>query len=152
MAEVRGSVLIAAPVEAVWALATDPRRLGEWVTIHRAARGFRDGPPRTGDAFEQTLQFRGASLTVQWLLVECEPPRVARWVGSGPAGSRAEISYLLTPLDETTRFDYHNEFTPPFGTLGALAARKLAGVPAREADRSLARLKALAEQERVQPS
>ena len=35
MSEVSTTIDIDAPVEAVWKLVMDPRRLEEWVTIHR---------------------------------------------------------------------------------------------------------------------
>ena len=59
----------------------------------------------------------------------------------------AEIEYRLAPGDGGgTRFDYRNEFRPPLGSLGSLASRALVrGLPQREADASLARLKALVE-------
>lgn len=147
MAEVHSSVLIQAPIESVWALATDPRRLGDWVTIHAAVRDYPQRAPSEGDTMEQTLQLHGAAITVRWRLVECDRPHLARWLGSGPGGSSAEISYLLSAVGPATRFEYHNAFTPPFGTLGAMAARTLTGVSLREAERSLQRLKALLERE-----
>jgi uncharacterized membrane protein len=47
---------------------------------------------------------------------------------------------------DRTRFDYENEFKAPGGILGAAASRVIVGgVPQREANRSLQRLKALIE-------
>jgi len=83
---------------------------------------------------------------VRWLLVECDPPSHARWEGHGPARSHAQIEYRLTAVAEGTRFDYQNEFQPPLGVVGAVASRTLMGqIPQREADRSLAALRALIE-------
>jgi hypothetical protein len=46
-----------------------------------------------------------------------------------------------------TRFEYENEFKVPGGMLGRAASRVVVGgVPQREANRSLERLKALVEQ------
>ena len=146
MSIVRRSVMIAAPRERVWALVMDPQRLGEWVTIHRAVRSVSPGPPREGSRMDQVLHLRGADIRVRWLLVECVPPSLARWEGHGPARSQALIQYRLTSVTEGTRFDYENEFRPPFGPVGALASRTVMGqVPAREADRSLAALRELIE-------
>ena len=95
---------------------------------------------------EQVLHLRGADLRVHWRLVECREPTLARWEGHGPARSQALIEYRLSAVAEGTRFDYHNEFQPPFGAVGALASRTVMGhVPQREADRSLAALRALVE-------
>jgi hypothetical protein len=146
MTVVRGSVLIAAPPQRVWAVVMDPARLGEWVTIHRAVRAVSPGPPVEGSTMEQVLHLRGADIRVHWLLVECHEPVLARWEGRGPAGSRAHISYRLVAVPEGTRFEYENEFQPPFGPIGALASRTVMGqIPQREADRSLAALRELLE-------
>ena len=54
--------------------------------------------------------------------------------------------YRLSPADGGTRFDYENEFNPPLGPLGAAASRALVGgLPQREANATLQRLKALIE-------
>jgi uncharacterized protein YndB with AHSA1/START domain len=146
MSVVRSSIVIAAPPERVWSVVMDPTRLGEWVTIHRAVRRVSPGPPREGSEMEQILHLRGADIRVRWLLVECQPPTLARWEGHGPARSEALIEYRLVPVPQGTRFDYENEFQPPFGVLGAVASRTVMGhVPQREADRSLAALRALIE-------
>ncbi len=146
MTLVSSTVVIAAPPEAVWTVVMDPQRLAEWVTIHRALRGVTPGPPREGSEMEQVLHLRGADLRVRWRLVECREPTLARWEGHGPARSQALIEYRLSAVAQGTRFDYHNEFQPPFGSVGALASRTVMGhVPQREADRSLAALRALVE-------
>ena len=68
------------------------------------------------------------------------------WHGRGPARSHAETEYRLTPVEGGTRFDYRNEFTAPLGPLGRVASRALVGgLPRREANASLRKLKKLAE-------
>ena len=146
MSSVRSSVLIAAPAATVWAVVMDPQRFPEWVTIHREVRGVSPGPPREGSRMEQILHLRGADIRVRWLLVKCNPPWRARWEGRGPARSQAHIEYRLTATAEGTRFDYQNELRAPLGALGAFASRAVLGAVAqREADRSLAALRALIE-------
>jgi carbon monoxide dehydrogenase subunit G len=143
---VRSSIAIAATPETVWAVVMDPRRFGEWVTIHRELRDLSAGPPREGSSMAQVLHLRGADIHVRWLLAECREPYFARWEGHGPARSSARIEYRLTAIDDGTRFDYQNEFRPPLGAVGAIASRTLMGqTPQREADRSLAALRVLIE-------
>jgi uncharacterized protein YndB with AHSA1/START domain len=145
--EVVTSIDIDAPPERVWALAMDPNCLSEWVTIHRRLHSHDDGPPRKGYAMEQTLHLRGVNFKVHWELVACDKDRHAEWHGRGPARSHAETEYRLTPTDDGgTRFDYRNVFTAPLGPLGRVASRALVGgLPRREADASLRKLKKLAE-------
>jgi hypothetical protein len=117
--EVVTSIDIAAPPERVWELAMDPNCLSEWVTIHRRLHGHDDGPPRKGYEMEQTLHLRGVNFKVHWELVACDKDHHAEWHGRGPA---------------------------PLGPLGRVASRALVGgLPRREADASLRKLKALAE-------
>lgn len=147
MSTVTASVELAAPRSAVWQTIMDPRRLGEWVTIHRGLRSCDEGAPRVGYRMEQLLHLRGVSIDVHWRLTDCTPEEHAVWEGRGPARSRARTEYTLTSTpDGGTRFDYRNEFHAPLGPLGALASRALVGgMPQREAARTLDRLRELVE-------
>ena len=134
------TIQIAASPQAVWDVVMDAARLHEWVTIHR---GLGD---HGRDHMQQTLCLRGVHFHVDWTLAESDEPRLAVWEGKGPARSKARTAYRLTASDGGTRFDYENEFKPPFGPLGAAAGRTLVGgVPEREATASLQRLKTLLE-------
>ena len=148
MSEVETSIDIAAPPGEVWAMAMDPARLSEWVTIHRRLDDHSDGRLRAGYEMEQTLCLRGVNFKVHWELVRCEHPFHAEWHGRGPARSHAETEYRLTANDSGgTHFEYQNEFKPPGGFIGTAASRVLVGgQPEREANRSLQQLKALLEQ------
>lgn len=149
MSTVTASIDIAASPQQVWKVAMDPTRLADWVTIHRRLRDSDDGPPRVGLRMDQQIHLRGVSLDVHWTLVQCESPALAVWEGHGPARSRARTEYRLNETDHGTRFDYRNEFHAPLGPLGALASRALVGgIPAREANRTLERLKSILETER----
>jgi len=146
MSQVHASIEIDAPPEKVYDLMLDPARLDEWVTIHRKLNHADDGPPATGFHMDQTLNLRGTSFKVHWTLTEAERPDRATWEGRGPARSYARTTYRLTPNGDGTRFEYENEFKPPGGVIGAAASRVIVGgVPQREANRSLQRLKALLE-------
>lgn len=147
MSTVQVSISIDAPVERVWETVMDPHCLGRWVTIHRALRGNPSLPLREGSTMDQVLQLRGVPFHVHWTLTEVSAPNLARWEGRGPAHSRALIGYRLSPDGESgTRFQYTNEFTPPGGRLGIVASRVIVGAASeREANNSLARLKALIE-------
>jgi carbon monoxide dehydrogenase subunit G len=140
MSEVETSIDIAAPPEDVWAVVMDAERLHEWVTIHRKLEAHTD------TTMVQVLCIHHVNFHVRWELEEAVRPRHAHWVGKGPARSKAETEYRLRAVDGGTRFDYRNEFRAPLGPLGAAASRALVGgVPQREANASLQRLKALVE-------
>ena len=90
------SIEIDAPIERVWDLVMDPERLGDWVTIHRSVAEVPDGELTTGSRFRQEMRLKGIPLKVRWEVVECRPPRHARWQGKAAAGAEARISYELS--------------------------------------------------------
>jgi hypothetical protein len=142
MSVVTASIEIPATPSQVWELVMDPRRLDRWVTIHRRLIRADSGPARTGFRMDQQIHMRGVTLEVHWKLVECEINELAVWEGRGPAHSRAHSEYRLARHGDCTRFDYRNEFHAPLGPLGALVSRALVGgMPAREANRTLERLR-----------
>jgi uncharacterized protein YndB with AHSA1/START domain len=149
MSTVHVTIDIQAPVERVWETIMDPARLKDWVTIHRSVKNVSDDPQRKGATMDQVLHMRGVSFKVQWELTDVKAPHLAQWEGRGPARSRARIRYELSAKDSgSTRFEYTNEFTPPGGPLGSVASRVIVGaVSEREANASLARLKALLERD-----
>jgi uncharacterized protein YndB with AHSA1/START domain len=138
---------IDAPVERVWETIMDPRRLEQWVTIHRALRDMSSEPARRGATMEQVLHMRGLNFHVPWTLVDVNAPSHAEWDGRGPAHSRARIRYeLRSAEDGATEFEYFNEFTTPGGRLGNLATKMIVGEASdREARNSLQRLKRMLE-------
>jgi uncharacterized protein YndB with AHSA1/START domain len=145
---VTASIHIDAPPQAVWKMAMDPHKLGDWVTIHRGLGRVDDGEPRIGYRMDQQIHLRGVSLEVRWRLTECNSCVKAVWEGRGPARSRARTEYVLRAEKRGTRFDYRNEFHPPFGPLGAIVSRALVGgMPEREAEHTLQRLREQLENE-----
>jgi len=147
MSTVTASIEIAASPQEIWDTVMNPARLGDWVTIHRKLRHSDEGATRVGFRMDQQIHLRGVSVDVHWTLVECVPGEHAVWKGRGPARSRARTEYTLSPVsDDSTRFDYRNEFNAPLGPLGALASRALVGgMPEREATHTLERLRTLME-------
>jgi len=144
MGAVTAEIQIDAPPEEVWAVALDPTKLGDWVTIHRKLNDCDEGPARLGFTMVQTMEIRGAPLKVTWELVTCDTPHVAQWEGRGPAGSRAQTGYRLEAHDGGTLFHYSNEFFPPMGIIGRVAQRAIAGdLPQSEALASLKQLQQL---------
>ena len=117
------------------------------MTIHRRLHSHDDGPLRKGYAMEQTLHLRGVNFKVHWELVACDkcrPRRVAR-----PRPGALARRDRVPPHARSTAARASTTATSsraPLGPLGAVASRALVGgLPRREADASLRRLKALAE-------
>jgi uncharacterized protein YndB with AHSA1/START domain len=149
MSRVTTDIEIDAPIERVWETIMDPRRLGDWVTIHRDVRKISDRPLVHGSTMEQVLHMRGFSFHVTWTLADVREPNTAQWDGRGPGHSKALIRYELeNGKDGRTHFHYTNEFQPPGGRLGNIASRVIVGAASeREASKSLSRLKSLLERD-----
>jgi uncharacterized membrane protein len=147
MSTVHAHIEIDAPMHRVWDTVMDPYHLKDWVTIHRSVKNVSDQPLRKGSTMDQVLHIRGVSFRVHWTLTDVSSPGHAEWEGQGPAHSMARIRYELSGDSEgPTGFDYTNEFAPPGGRLGNVASRFIVGATSeREANNSLARLKALLE-------
>jgi uncharacterized protein YndB with AHSA1/START domain len=148
MGRVVTSIDIAVPPQKVWDFVMDPTKSEEWVTIHRGLKSHSNGDLREGYRMDQRLCLRGVNFDVHWQLTEVDAPRYAVWEGRGPARSKARIIDRLSEIDggAGTRFEYENEFKAPFGALGAVASRALTGgVPEKEANASLVRLKEILE-------
>jgi hypothetical protein len=147
MSVVTAQIEIAASPQEVWDFVMDPECSHRWVTIHRGLKGHSDGPLVVGYEMQQTLCLRGVKFGVDWKLEECDIPSLGVWEGRGPARSKARIENRLTETaDGGTHFDYRNEFKAPMGPLGAVASKALVGgIPEKEANASLAKLKRLLE-------
>ena len=146
MSVVEVSIDINAPVDEVFALAMDPARTEEWVTISRGILGHEGDFDTEGFRMDQKLCLRGVTFKVHWELVDVDAPNFARFEGRGPMRSKASIENRLAERDGVTHYRYRNEFKPPLGPLGNAAQHVIAGgVPEREARQSLENLKRLAE-------
>jgi uncharacterized protein YndB with AHSA1/START domain len=145
--EVREQIEIDAPPEAVWDLAMDPDRLGEWVSAHSSASDVPADELDEGDTFQQVLCLGGQPVDVRWTLTRADRPELAEWDADGPKGTGAKVRYRFAQANGGTRFTYENDFELPRGPV-KLIAGKIAGAPARRAARkSLDKLKRLAESE-----
>ena len=146
MSLVEAEIEIDAPIDEVYALAMDPKRTLEWVTIARKVDEVEGDPTREGFHMKQQLCLRGVNFWVNWNLVEVDAPRYSRFEGKGPMRSKAFIENHLEERNGKTLYRYRNEFKAPFGPLGSTAQRVVAGgIPDREAHASLENLKRLAE-------
>jgi uncharacterized protein YndB with AHSA1/START domain len=146
MSVVETEIEIDAPIDEVFALAMDPNRTLEWVTIARDVKDVKGDPTDEGFHMKQQLCLRGVPFWVNWDLVESDAPRYARYEGKGPMRSKAFIENRLSERDGKTVYHYRNQFKAPFGPLGSAAERLVAGgIPEREAAASLQNLKRLAE-------
>jgi uncharacterized protein YndB with AHSA1/START domain len=143
---VERTIEIEAPPERVYDLVMDPRRLGDWVTIHAGLKEAPGGDLRKGSELVQSLTLAGRRFDVHWEVVQAEKPKRVVWEGRGPVHSRAKVVYDLdTDGDGKTCFSYMNEYSMPGGPLGRIAAGVLRRTAERESERTLEELKRIVE-------
>jgi carbon monoxide dehydrogenase subunit G len=143
---VERSIEIDAPPERVYELVMDPRRLGDWVTIHAGLKDSPQGELRRGSELVQSLRLAGRRFDVHWEVVQAEKPRRVVWEGRGPVHTRAKVVYDLDKDgDGKTCFSYVNEYSMPGGPLGRIAGGVLRHTAERESEATLEQLKRLVE-------
>jgi carbon monoxide dehydrogenase subunit G len=136
---------IAAPPEHVYEVVMDPRRLGDWVTIHHSLLDAPEGGLKEGSELTQCLKLAGQKVSVRWRVVEDDCPRRVVWEGEGPVRSHARVIYEFEPNGAGTRFSYTNEYDLPGGAFGRIAGRAVSRVTTNEVEGTLRRLKDLIE-------
>jgi uncharacterized protein YndB with AHSA1/START domain len=146
MTKLEREIEIDAPPEAVYAVLTDPRCLGEWVTIQEELEEAPRGDLKEGDTLRQRMKVAGQRFRLHWKVIEADRPSRVVWEGKGPLGSKAKAVYELNGNGEgRTRFSYMNQYKLPGGIAGRIAGRAIVKASGQEADRTLERLKQLVE-------
>src|SRR6202012_4872314 len=96
MSTVSAKIDIDAPIERVWETVMDPRRLGDWVTIHKSVSHISDSPLRAGSTMDQSMHVRGLTFKGHWTLMAVDSPPCAEGGGGGPGQSPAVSRYELS--------------------------------------------------------
>src|SRR3954468_6579318 len=96
MPSVSRSIDVAAPPDAAFALATDPSRFGEWLTIHDGwPQGEPPGTPEQGSSFVQKVKIMGMPADVSWTVQELDGTRLVM-NGAGPMGATLSSTISVT--------------------------------------------------------
>lgn len=106
-----------------------------------------DGHLRTvGAQFAAKVELAGRPLETRWEVVEVDPPTTTRFRITADDDGRADLAIVLGDLDGRTEVHLEVRYRPPGGALAELADRLFVERSiAREADRALVLLTALAE-------
>lgn len=152
MPQIIETIEIAAPLDKVFGVLSDPRRYAEWLTIHA---GWTEEPPadvgdiKVGDVLKEKISLMGMVNKIEWTVQEFDPPRWMKITGTAMAGVRAAFTMAAEPAGESagesagdrTKVSIDAEFT------GQLVVGALGDAVAKEARRqlgeSLGRLEAL---------
>src|ERR1700683_698218 len=101
MPEVTSTLDFPASPQAVWDVATDLNRYGEWNISHT---GFPDGTPQTegGAKFREQITIMGMPGEANWEITEAVAPERTVWTGAGPMGIVLGTKLELTPAGDGT--------------------------------------------------
>ena len=145
MTKLEREIQIDAAPERVYEVLTDPRCLGQWVTIQEKLIEAPPGDLAVGDCLVQGMKVAGKRFKVSWTVKQAKRPDRVVWEGRGPVGSKAKAIYELTARDGGTTFSYMNDWKMPGGPAGRIFGRALIAASGSEADESLQRLKRFVE-------
>lgn len=138
MPSVTRSIELDMPQEVAFALATDPSRFEEWLTVHN---GWPDGAPATvepGATFRQSLKIMGMPADVAWTVEELDPGSRLVLRGAGPLS--VALVTTITASGGTVSYEAGFFGGGIQGPMGDMVTQK-AG---QEIEVSLEKLKALA--------
>jgi Polyketide cyclase / dehydrase and lipid transport len=84
MRELRASIAIDAPPQAVWDLYADVERSVDWVPFAEEIL-FVSGPPGLGQVYRERTRLGGIADVAEWTVIEWDPPRrqVQQSLGKG---------------------------------------------------------------------
>ena len=141
MPSVTKSVDLPGAPEEAFALATDPSRFAEWLTIHDSWPQGDPGPPEQGKQFVQKIKIMGMPADVSWTVEECDGTRM-RMTGAGPMGAKLATTISTAASDGGSTVSYEAEFSGGGiqGPMGDMVTKK-AG---EEIETSLEKLRTLA--------
>jgi carbon monoxide dehydrogenase subunit G len=108
---VTSQIELPADPSAVWAVLSDPHRLGDWLSSHI---GFStDVPESAGEGTEYVEKIRvlGMPNEVRWVVTSVEEGRRIVQEGKGPMGISIRGEYTLEPMGEGTRLILSQSFS-----------------------------------------
>lgn len=140
MPSVTKSVTLPGTPEEAFALASDPARFGEWLTIHADWPG---GVPEVaeGAEFTQKITIMGMPADVNWRVEELSSTRSVM-KGAGPMGAQLSTTISAAPGDGGSEVSYEAEFSGGGiqGPMGEMVTQKTG----EAVEASLAKLKEIA--------
>jgi carbon monoxide dehydrogenase subunit G len=141
MPSVSKSIDVAAPPDTAFALATDPSRFGEWLTIHDGWPQGEPGAPQQGASFVQKVKIMGMPADVSWTVEELDGTRLVM-KGAGPMGATLSSTISVTAAADGSTISYESGFDG--GGLQGPMADTVTQAAGAELEKSLDNLKGLA--------
>ena len=141
MPSVSKSIELPAPPDAAFALATDPGRFGDWLTIHDGWPEGEPGAPQQGARFVQKVKIMGMPADVAWTVDELDGTRLVM-TGAGPMGATLSSTISVIAAADGSQVSYESGFEG--GGLQGPMADMVTKAAGEELEKSLRLLKGLA--------
>jgi uncharacterized membrane protein len=109
-----------APVEQVFDLAIDYKRLPEWNVSYVAVHEVTGPPDKVGTRIHQTLRLLGRNMEGWAEIVEFERPRLIKLTGTSAQGGTLTTTYRFTPMQTGTDIEILLDYELP-GIFGEVA-------------------------------
>ena len=142
MPSVTKTIELELPQAEAFALATDPVRFEEWLTLHAGWPNGAPGSPSEGDEFRQQLKIMGMPAQVNWKVEELDEPSRLVMKGAGPMGATLTTSISAAGDGDATTLSYETEFSG--GGLEGPMAEAVTKAAGDAVETSLEKLKTLA--------
>ncbi len=142
---VRASIDIHAPIEAVFAALTDPKRVPEWTDNVIEVHDISDYPVQEGTTWEQLTVVADRRLNLVCHVTAFEPPHGGVLEISGD--HRGRISTRCEQVGDATRVTQDIEFEAPGGILGRVAGALIGPALKGELARAMERQREILERE-----
>ncbi len=123
MPQVRDEVRVNAPIDRVWALATDTNRIPEWQTTAVEVRDVTGRLDQVGARYTSVSKLVGRPIQGQWEVTQAEPQRLLEVTGTAPGGGRAVVRTTFAAADGATDLTILFDYELPGGFLGDFANR-----------------------------
>lgn len=124
MARIEHTIEVDVPIDVVWDVWSDVRRLPE---LSKSTTEVRDAPERltkVGDTFCQVAKAAGKNAAVQWRVTSIMPNDHLVIEGSPGFGVQASITERVRALGpERTALTLEADYKLPFGPLGRVVSR-----------------------------
>jgi uncharacterized membrane protein len=126
MGHIRISAHCEAPIEQVFELALDVKRIPEWDPFFHEIKNISGPPGQVGTSFDTVMKVLGRPIEGHMQVTEVERPRLVTLVGVAPGGGKLTWTTRFTPAGTGTDSENEVDYELPAGFLGEMADKLFA--------------------------
>ncbi len=126
MGHIRISAHYEAPIEHVFELGLDAKRIPEWNTSFHEIKDITGPLGQVGSSFDTVMKVLGRPIEGHMQVTELERPRLVTLVGSAAGGGKLTWTTRYTPAGTGTDAEMEVDYELPAGFLGEMADKLFA--------------------------